>query len=380
MLAIQGAQVLPVSSPPLDAAVLLIDEGKIVACGERIVVPAECSVIDGTGKVVTPGLIDAHTHLGVYGESLDWSGEDVNETSEAVTPVMHVVDAFNPFDVGLADARAGGVTVAMVAPGSANPAGGQCMVVKTRRAATVEEMVIVRHAGLKIAFGENPRRVYGDNKKAPVTRMATAALIRQMLVKGNQYVAGVNEKEHKFDLAMEAVCRVLRREMPLRAHAHRADDIVTACRIADEFGLALVIEHATEAHLIADFLAARQTRLVLGPFLTTRVKMELKERNWEAPALLAARQVKFAIMSDHPVVPSCFLPLYAGFAARYGLSEEQALRAVTLDAAEILGIADRVGSIGEGKDADVVLWSGNPLQLSTRPEKVFIDGILQHSL
>lgn len=376
MLALTGGLVMPMCRPPFEEGTVLIDDAKIRAVGNDIAIPDGCRIIDVTGKIVTPGLIDAHTHLGVYSESLDWSGEDVNETSQPVTPALDVIDALNPDDVGLAEAVGGGVTTAMVAPGSANAIGGQCLIIKTRKMPAVENMIIRRHAGLKIAFGENPRRVYGDQKKMPVTRMATAALIRETLQKGREYLAKEGTKDHKFDYGMEAVARVLRREMPLRAHAHRADDIVTALRIAREFSVDIIIEHATEGHLVAGLLAQNNARLVLGPFMTTRAKMELKEASLCGPAALAKAGVKFALMSDHPVVPSRFLPVYAGLAARFGLSEEQALRAITIDAAEILGLSGRIGSIAPGMDADLVVWNGLPLTLAAKPELVVVDGIV----
>jgi imidazolonepropionase-like amidohydrolase len=355
---------------------VLIDGGRIVAVGERLAVPAEATVVDATGRFVTPGLIDAHTHLGVYTESYAWAGEEVNETSKPTTPEMDVLDAINPDDAGLADAVAGGITTVMVAPGSANPVGGQCSVIKTRRRDVVEEMVLVRHAGLKIAFGENPRRVYGEQKKAPVTRMAAAALVRETLLKAKDYLARAGEKDWKFDLGLEAAGRVLRGEMPLRAHAHRADDIVTALRIAAEFGVDVIVEHATEGHNIAGLLAERRAKLVVGPNLTTRSKLELKDRSLAAPAVLAAHGVQFALMSDHPVLPSAFLPVYAGLAMRFGLPEEQALRAITVEAAAILGVGDRVGSIAPGRDADVVVWDGPPLAVTSRPLQVILDGAM----
>jgi len=374
MLALIGGTVLTMAGPARPAGVVLVEGGKIVAVGERVAVPADVTVIDTTGKFVTPGLIDAHTHLGVYTESYAWAGEEVNETSKPTTPEMDVIDAINPDDTGLADAAAGGVTTVMGAPGSANPVGGQCTVIKTRRRPTVEEMVLRRHAGLKIAFGENPRRVYGEQKKAPVTRMATAALVRETLLKAKDYLARTGEKDWKFDLGLEAAGRVLRGEMPLRAHAHRADDIVTALRIAGEFGVDVIIEHATEGHLIAGLLAERQARLVVGPNLTTRSKLELKERSFTAPAVLASHGVRFALMSDHPVLPSAFLPVYAGLAMRFGLPAETALRAITAEAAAILGVGDRVGSIAPGMDADLVVWDGPPLAVASRPLTVILDG------
>ncbi|MDD4599564.1 Imidazolonepropionase [bioreactor metagenome] len=374
MIALTGGTIFTMCGQSLKGGTILIDDGKIIAVGAGIKLPDDCKHIDVAGKVVTPGLIDAHTHLGVYAESLDWSGEDVNEISDPVTPALDVIDALNPADVGLAEAVGGGITTVMVAPGSANPIGGQCMIIKTRPRSCVEQMIVKRYAGLKVAFGENPRRAYGDKKKMPVTRMATAALIRETLQKGREYLAKVDSKDHKFDYAMEAIVRVLRREMPIRAHAHRADDISTALRIATEFDLDIIIEHATEGHLIADVLAEHQARVVLGPLMITKAKLELKESSWRAPALLAEHGVLFALMSDHPVVPSKFLPVYAGIAARFGLPEEDALKAITINAAKILGLQDRIGSIEPGKDADLVVWSEHPLLLAAKPEWVLIDG------
>lgn len=376
MLALTGGTVLTMAGPAIKVGTVLVDRGKIVAVGEGLAVPAAATVIDCAGCYVTPGIIDAHTHLGVYTESYAWAGEEVNETSKPTTPEMDVVDAINPDDAGLADAVAGGVTTVMVAPGSANPVGGQCSVIKTRRRAAVEEMLLRRHAGLKIAFGENPRRVYGDQKKAPVTRMATAALVRETLLKAKDYLARQGEKDWKLDLGLEAVGRVIKGEMPLRAHAHRADDIVTALRIAAEFGVEVIIEHATEGHLIAGLLAERKARLVVGPNLTARSKLELKERSFAAPAVFAEHGVEFALMSDHPVLPAAFLPVYAGLAARFGLAEDRALRAITADAAAILGVGDRVGSLAPGKDADIVVWDGPPLAVASRPRHVLLDGVV----
>lgn len=374
MLALTGGLLLTMSGPPIEAGTLLIQDGRISAIGAGLPIPEGWRVIDVAGKVITPGLIDAHTHLGVYSESQDWAGEDGNEASEPITPGVNVLDAIYPDDVGIADALAGGITTAMVAPGSANPIGGQCVIIKTRRQSRVEDMIIRQHAGLKIAFGENPRRVYGEKKKMPYTRMATAAMIRETFIKAREYISKKGEKDHKFDLGLEAVGRVLRREMPLRAHAHRADDIVTALRIAREFDVDIILEHATEGHLIPEVLAEYKAKAVIGPNLITRSKMELKERSFATPAVLAQHGISFALMSDHPVLPCAFLPLYAGIAVRFGLSEEQALKAITIDAANILGIADRVGSLEPGKDADMVVWSQSPLTVAGKPEMVLIDG------
>lgn len=374
MLALTGGLVFTMNSRPIEAGTILIKDGRIQAVGSNIAIPEGYTVIDAAGKLVTPGIIDAHTHLGVYSESQDWAGEDGNEASQPITPGMDVLDAIYPDDVGIFDAIGGGITTAMVAPGSANPIGGQCVVLKTRRQAKVEDMIIRRHAGLKIAFGENPRRVYGDQKKMPYTRMATAAMIRETFIKAREYIRSKGKKDHKTDLGLEAVARVLNREMPLRAHAHRADDIVTALRIAREYDVDIILEHATEGHLIPEVLAEYKAKAVIGPNLITRSKMELKDRSFTTPAVLDQHGILFALMSDHPVLPCAFLPVYAGLAARFGLGEERALQAITIDAARILGIADRVGSLEPGKDADIVVWDKSPLAATGKPEIVIIDG------
>ena len=374
MLAICGGKVYTMDGAPLEQGCILIEKGKIVAVGESLPIPDGCEVFDATGKVVTPGLIDAHTHLGVYAEPTEWSAEDGNETSGPVTPAMDALDAINPADIAFDDALAGGVTTVMIAPGSANAIGGQCVVLKTVRQATVESMLLKRHAGLKIAFGENPRRVYGDKQKAPVTRMATAYLIRETLQKARDYLKKKGTKEFTPDFGMDAVLKVLRHEMPLRAHAHRADDIMTALRIAREFDVEIVLDHCTEGHLIAEELARRQAKAAIGPQLITRAKMELKDKSYRTPAVLDAHGVQFALISDHPVVPNMFLSVYAGLAVRFGLSPLAALRSVTRDPAEMMGIADKVGMLAPGRDADIVVWSGEPLEIASRVEKIWVGG------
>ena len=374
MLAICGGKVYTMDGAPLERGCVLIEKGKIVAVGQSLPIPDGCEVFDATGKVVTPGLIDAHTHLGVYAEPTEWSAEDGNETSGPVTPAMDALDAINPADIAFDDALAGGVTSVMIAPGSANAIGGQCVVLKTARQATVESMLLKRHAGLKIAFGENPRRVYGDKQKAPVTRMATAYLIRETLQKARDYLKKKGTKEFTPDFGMDAVLKVLRHEMPLRAHAHRADDIMTALRIAREFDVEIVLDHCTEGHLIAEELARRQAKAAIGPQLITRAKMELKDKSYRTPAVLDAHGVQFALISDHPVVPNMFLSVYAGLAVRFGLSPLAALRSVTRDPAEMMGLSDKVGMLAPGRDADIVVWSGEPLEIASRVEKIWVGG------
>ena len=375
MIALSGAKILTMCGKSLDHGTILIHNGKIQAVGKNIDIPPGCRIIDVTGKFITPGLIDAHTHLGIDNEGMGWAGSDENERSEPITPGLHALDAINPADLGLLEAYHGGITTVMVAPGSANPIGGQCVLLKTAPKPTVEQMLLKRYAGLKIAFGENPKRVYGaDQKKMPVSRMATAALIRGAFWKAHEYLASQGKKDWKYDMGLEAIAKVLRKEMPLRAHAHRADDIVTAVRIAQEFDVELIIEHGTEAYLIAELLSTEGIPVVVGPTLSTRSKVELKDKTMESPALLYRQGVLCAMMSDHPVTPSCFLSIYAGLATRYGLPPYQALKMITCDAAKILGLANRIGSLAPEMDADLVVWSEDPVMVSARPEIVMVDG------
>lgn len=378
MIALTGGKILTMCGKNLDQGTILVHNSKIRAVGKNIDIPSGCRIIDVTGKIITPGLIDAHTHLGVENEGMGWAGKDVNERCEPITPGMHTLDAINPADLGLLEAYRGGVTTVMVAPGSANPIGGQCVIIKTAPRPTVEQMLVRRYAGLKIAFGENPKRSYGaELKKMPITRMATAALIREAFWKARYYMTKHNEKDFQYNMGLEAISKVLRKEMPLRAHAHRADDIVTAVRIAEEFDVDIIIEHGTEAYLVATMLAEAEIPVVLGPTLSTRSKLELMDKTMEAPVLLYRHGVTFAMMSDHPVTPSCFLSIYAGLATRYGLPANQALKMVTCDAAKILGLEDRIGSIAPGMDADLVVWSQEPMIVSARPEIVMVDGWIE---
>lgn len=358
--------------------IVLIDKGKILAVG-KAEVPEEAEIIDAGGKWVLPGFIDAHTHLGICEETYRIEGDDTNEMTDPVTPHARALDAVNPDDEGLRDAVAGGITCVFAAPGSGNVIGGTGLVMKTT-GKVVDKMVLREPAGLKIAFGENPKRVYGEDKKMPMTRMGTAALLRESFVKAQNYQQqlqkGLEDPDEmpERDLRYEILVMALNKEIPLRAHAHRADDIMTAVRIAKEFNLDLVIEHCTEGHKIAEELAEAGVPAVVGPSLSNRAKVELKDLTFKTPGVLAKAGVKIALMTDHPVIPVQYLPISAGLAVREGLSELDALRALTINPAEILGVADRVGSLTPGKDADVVIWSGSPLEFVSKPQVVFING------
>ena len=379
MRAIVKGKVYTMAGQVMDQGVILIEKGKIIAVGPDLEIPEGAEIIDASGKVVMPGIIDAHTHIGIFEEGLGFEGADGNEMTNPSTPHLRGLDAINPMEDAFRGALAGGVTSVATGPGSANVIGGQFVAIKTW-GKVVDDMVILDPSGLKIAFGENPKRVYSGQKKAPSTRMATAAILRENLVAAQNYLTKLEKaqddpaKAPERDLKMEILIRVLKREVPLRAHAHRADDIITAIRIAQEFNLDISIEHCTEGHLIADFLAARSIPAVVGPTLGTRPKVELMNMTFKTPGILHKAGVKICLTTDHPVVPVQYLPIAAALAHRDGLPEEEALKAITINAAEITGIADRVGSIEAGKDADIIILSGHLFDYRTVVEKTLING------
>jgi imidazolonepropionase-like amidohydrolase len=374
-----GGRVVPVEGAPIDDGVLVVADGRIAAVGGRKTkVPRKATVVDARGKWVVPGFIDAHTHVGVHEEAEGWAGQDTNEMTDPVTAHVRAIDAINPADLAFRDALSGGVLAVNITPGSGNAIGGQTVAVRCW-GRTVDEMVLRQPAGMKSALGENPKRVYGDQKKTPSTRLGTAAVIREALVAAGNYMAKWENREEgkpppDRDLKMEALGMVLRREVKWRQHCHRADDIATALRLADEFGYDLVIDHGTEAHLVADLLAARGVPVAIGPLFTSRSKVELRQRSLRNPGLLAAAGVTIAIITDHPVVPINFLVHQASLAVKEGLSREVALAAITLHPARILGIDDRLGSLAAGKDGDFCVWSGDPLDVMQRVEAAYIGG------
>ena len=381
-VAISGGRVVPIVGEEIPGGTVLIENGKIAAVGGNVPVPDGARVIDAAGSWVLPGFIEAHGHLGVSEEAEGWAGQDTNEMTEPVTAHVRAIDAINPAEMGFRDAISGGVLAVNVNPGSGNPVGGQTVALKCW-GRTVDQMALRQPSGMKSALGENPKRVYGEQKKTPSTRLGTAAVIRGALVDAANYLRRIEAEQAKpeaerkpvdRDLKLEALGRVLRREIPWRQHCHRADDIATAIRIADEFGYDLVIDHGTEAHLLADILAARDIPVIIGPLLTSRSKVELRNRSLANPGKLARAGVTIAITTDHPVVPVNFLVHQAALAVKDGLDRETALRALTINPARIAGIDDRLGSIEPGKDADLVLWSGDPLDVLSRAERAFVDG------
>ena len=381
-VAIVGGRVVPITGPEIEAGTVLIEDGRISAVGGSVAVPDGAEVVDAAGAWVLPGFIDAHAHVGVSEEAEGWAGQDTNEMTEPVTAQVRAIDAINPADLGFRDAISGGVLAVNVNPGSGNPIGGQTVALKCW-GRTVDQMALRQPSGMKSALGENPKRVYGEQKKTPSTRLGTAAVIRGALVAAANYLERIDSEQGKpeaerkpveRDLKLEALGLVLRKQIPWRQHCHRADDIATAIRIADEFGYDLVIDHGTEAHLLADLIAARGTPVIIGPLFTSRSKVELRNRSLANPGRLAKAGVTIAITTDHPVVPINFLVHQASLAVKDGLDRENALRALTINPARIAGIDDRLGSIEPGKDADLVIWSGDPLDVLSRAVRVFVDG------
>lgn len=385
MLAITNGRLYTMASvdPEIDGGTILVDNGKIVAAGRDVSVPADAHVVDAAGAVVTPGLIDAHTHLGVYNQGYPDADQDGNEMMGAITPHVRVVDSIYQHDEAFADAVAGGVTCVQILPGSGNTIGGQGAIVKTR-SDIVDRMLVKAPSSMKAAFGENPKGTYQGSAKTHFTRMGNAALMREAFVRAINYRekrdAALAKGEYaERDLACEALLLVLDEGLPLSAHAHRADDIATVVRIAEEFGIAYTIEHCTEGHLIKEWLAEKKVRAAVGPTLTERGKLELRNKSWVTPAALHAAGVHVCLTTDHGVVPIEHLKVCAALACSAGLPYMEALRAVTARGAEHLGIDDRAGSLEPGKDADIVVWSGDPLDARTAAKTVLIDGRIVRS-
>ncbi|TFB13370.1 amidohydrolase [Filobacillus milosensis] len=357
----------------LKDATVLMNQGKIERIGTDIDLPNDIEVIDAKGKVVTPGLIDVHTHLGVFEEGKGPSGHDFNEISDAATPHIRALDGVNPFDRGFKDAIKGGVTTVQTLPGSANVIGGEMVTIKTH-GTVVDEMVLREPSGLKAATGENPKRVHGGKGKMPTTRMGVAGVLRQKLIEAQNYLEAREKGEKQRNIELENIGKVLTHEIPLRVHAHRAEDITTVLRIKKEFGIDVSIEHCTEGHLIPEYIAKHDVSVAVGPTMGSRSKVELENKGWHTLPVLDEHGIEFAITTDHPVIEIGLLMASAIMSVKNGLTEETALKALTINAAKHLGIEDRVGSIEEGKDADLVIWSGDPFDLRNSVERTFING------
>lgn len=345
-----------------NGSVLIGDDGKIIAVGEAVEAPEGTLVIDAQGRLVTPGCVEAHCHIGLDNEAVGWEGRDYNEIVEPVTPQMRAIDSIYPQDEAFPNAIRGGVTTACTGPGSANVIGGTFTVIKLV-GNRVDNMIVKDPIAMKCAFGENPKRCYGQgSKKSPMTRMAVAALLRETLFKTRRYMEDkAAGKNPPFDMKLEAMEPVLRGEIPLKCHAHRADDILTAIRVAKEFGVKMTMDHCTDGEVIADELAKEGFPAFVGPSLGGKSKIELQNKSFTTPGVLAKAGVKVSIITDAPVIPLQNLPMCAGLAAGAGLPMEEAWKAITINPAESLGIADRVGSLEPGKDGDVVIWTADPL-------------------
>lgn len=377
-LAVVGGRVVPVVGEPIENGTVLIKDGVITEVGSKVRIDKLAEVIDATGQWVLPGFVEAHGHVGVHEEGNGWAGQDTNEMTDPVGARFRALDAINPADEGFRDALAGGITSVVVKPGSGNPIGGQTVAIKSW-GRMVDEMVFAQPCSIKSALGENPKRVYGEKKQTPATRLGVAAVIREALRKAQDYQAKRDQAEQDGkpfdrDANSEVLVSVLTGEVPWCQHTHRADDIATALRLADEFGYRLVINHGTEGHLLADVLAERGVPVIIGPLFTSRSKVEVNQRHLRNPGLLAKAGVKIAITTDHPVVPINFLVYQAILSVKEGLDPRTALESITINPAEILGLADRVGSLEPGKDADLVLWDGDPLEIMSRARRVIIEG------
>ena len=360
---------------------LLIENKKIKEIGNDIVAPLDATVIDAKGCLVLPGFIDAHTHLGLWEDGMATEGIDGNEQTDPITPQLNTIDAINPMDITFNEAVKSGITSVCSTPGSANPIGGQAIALKTY-GKIVDKMVIKNPVATKIAFGENPKNCYGGNEKTPQTRMAIAALIRENLRKAQEYLDDIEKsqleeddaKKPEYNMKYESLIPVLKREVPLKAHAHRVDDMFTAIRIAKEFDLKLTLDHCTEGHLVVDELIEEGYPILVGPSLTERSKIELRKLTFETAGILSNNGLNVCLITDHPVTPIQYLPLCAGIAIKHGMKEEKALEAITINPAKVLGIDNRVGSIEVGKDADIVIWDNDPFELQSNVLVTIIDG------
>lgn len=374
MLAIKNATILDGTGNIIENGTIVLHNGKIEAVGDdNIDIPTTCDVLDAEGCTITPGLIDAHTHLGVEEMGIGEEGQDLNEETSPTTPEVRAIDGINMFESGFDDARAAGITTVQVLPGSSNVIGGEMATVKTQKK-IVDACILRAPSGMKAAMGENPKATYGSKGKAPMTRMGVAAILRQSLMEARSYQKKKAAGDTSERLDMEHLVKVLNKEIPLRVHAHRADDIISVLRIKDEFNIEVGIEHCTEGHKIADIIAESGIRVTVGPTMSPRSKVETADKGWHTPKILADAGIPIVLTTDHSVIGIQYLIASAIMAVKHGLSEKQALQAITLNAAEHLEVDERIGSLERGKDADLVLWDGDIFDLRTNVLKTFIDG------
>ncbi len=386
MLYVKNAKILTMTGTDYESGFICCKDGKITAIGDMAFMPEVAgsdTLVDAKGMVLIPGLVDSHSHIGLIEDSVGFEGDDINEMTDPITPHLRAIDGVYHADRAFEEARQNGVTTVVTGPGSANVIGGQFAALKTY-GRTVDEMIVKAPCAMKIAFGENPKTVYHEKHQTPTTRMATAAVLREQLFKAREYLEALddyeNDKEEnekpEFDMKLNALIPVIKGELVVKAHAHRTDDILTAIRIAKEFNLDMTLDHCTEGWLIADILKEYGYDVILGPILTDRSKIELRNQSLKAPGLLANAGVNVSIMSDHPEVPSQHLMLCAALAVREGMTQEDALRAITINAAKSVRLETRIGSLEVGKDADMVLYTSHPFNYMSKVKMTFINGQL----
>ncbi|MDF2804116.1 MAG: amidohydrolase [Anaerocolumna sp.] len=380
MLLIKNGKILTMAGNILERGCILIEKNKIISIDTFIDIPedADNTVIDASGLWVLPGLIEAHCHIGITEEKIGAAGEDCNETTNPITPQIRALDAINPMDPAFHNAIQAGITSVMVGPGSSNVVGGQFLFMKTQ-GRVIDNMKILEPAAMKVAFGENPKNSYKDLNKAPSSRMTIAAMLREEIFYAEQYrkkktKAEENGEEIEEDFELEAWLPILEKKIPLKAHVHRADDIMTAIRIAKEFDLKITLDHCSEGHLIADEIKESGYPAIVGPDMTCRNKIEIANADFKTAGVLAKKGIKVAITTDHPVSLIQYLPICAGLAAKSGLGVDEALKAITINAATICEVDHRVGSLEVGKDADIAIFTGNPMEVFTHTMYTIING------
>ena len=383
MLLIKNGKIITMSDKNYENGCILIHDNKIVDIQEYIEESDNMEVIDAKGAWVMPGIIEAHCHIGLSEEGIRFEGDDINEATNPITAHLRAIDAINPLDIAFTDAIKGGITSAMTGPGSANVCGGKFVFMKMA-GESIDDMIVENDYAMKVAFGENPKRVYSSKSTSPSTRMATASILREALLKAKNYKnkkeeANKNGEYFEIDFKQECWMDVLDKKIPLKAHAHRADDILTAIRIAKEFDVNMTLDHCTEGHLIPENIKKSGFSAIVGPSLMNRSKYELKNKTFETSGILNKHGVTVAITTDHPVVPIQYLPICAGFAAKAGLGVEEGLKAITINAAKICGVDDRVGSLEVGKDADIAIFTGNPMETFTETLYTIINGKVVYS-
>ncbi|MDY7031725.1 MAG: amidohydrolase [Thermodesulfobacteriota bacterium] len=403
MIAVVKGRIMTITQGTIENGTILIEGGRIAAVGKDVDIPKGTEVYDASGKTVMPGLIDAHCHTGIFADGVGHHEYDGNEMTDPVTPHLRAIDAIHPDDMAFKDLREAGVTTINTGPGSGNLIGGQFACIKTKKASTIEDMIIMAPSGMKMALGENPKRVYGEDKKLPSTRMANAAHLRSVFIEAQNYHEkwvrhkekcghyeerlrrweSEQNKDHgerpeepdppERDIRLESLVPVIQGKLRAMIHCHRADDIMTAIRIAEEFDLRFSIEHATEGFKIAEILAHKGIPCVVGPILFSRTKYELREMTPKNPVVLNKAGVKVAIQTDEMSAVK-YITLNAALAVQQGMEEDEALKAITIYPAEIIGVADRVGSLEVGKDGDLVVFSGHPLDYRSVTDLVLIEG------